>query len=113
DPAVAEAEFRDNAWELIHRNKRSIAINLQKPEGQAILHKLAEDADVFFGSFRLPVYKRLGADYETLSAINPRLIYATLSGWGFGNSYSHWPGNERNSQGYSGFTAMTTGQDAE
>ena len=68
---------------------------------------------MFFGSFRLPVYNRLGADYETLSAINPRLIYATLSGWGFGNSHSDWPGNERNSQGYSGFTAMTTGQDAE
>lgn len=113
DPKVAEAEFRENAWEHIGRNKRSIAINLQKPEGQAILHKLVEDADVFFGSFRLPVYKRLGADYETLSAINPRLIYATLSGWGFGNSHSDWPGNERNSQGYSGFTAMTSGQDAE
>lgn len=113
DPKVAEAEFRGNAWEHIHRNKRSIAINLQKPEGQAVLHKLVKDADVFFGSFRLPVYKRLGADYETLSAINPRLIYATLSGWGFGNSFSDWPGNERNSQGYSGFTAMTSGQDAE
>ena len=113
DPKVAEEEFRGNAWDHMHRNKRSIAINLQKPEGQAILHKLVEDVDVFFGSFRLPVYKRLGADYETLSAINPRLIYATLSGWGFGNSYSDWPGNERNSQGYSGFTAMTTGQDAE
>ncbi len=113
DPKVAEAEFRGNAWEHIHRNKRSIAINLQKPEGQAVLHKLVEDADVFFGSFRLPVYKRLGADYETLSAINPRLIYATLSGWGFGNGMSDWPGNERNSQGYSGFTAMTSGQDAE
>jgi crotonobetainyl-CoA:carnitine CoA-transferase CaiB-like acyl-CoA transferase len=113
DPKVAEAEFRGNAWEHIHRNKRSIAINLQKPEGQAVLHKLVKEADVFFGSFRLPVYKRLGADYETLSAINPRLVYATLSGWGFGNSFSDWPGNERNSQGYSGFTAMTSGQDAE
>ena len=71
------------------------------------------DADVFFGSFRLPVYKRLGADYETLRALNSRLIYATLSGWGFGNSFSDWPGNERNSQGMSGFTAMTSGQDAE
>jgi formyl-CoA transferase len=113
DPKVAEAEFRSNAWDHIGRNKRSIAINLQKAEGQGILHKLVEDADVFFGSFRLPVYKRLGADYETLSAINPRLIYATLSGWGFGNSSSDWPGNERNSQGMSGFTAMTSGQDAE
>ena len=113
DPKVAEGEFRSNAWDHIGRNKRSIAVNLQKPEGQAILHRLAEDADVFFGSFRLPVYKRLGADYETLSALNSRLIYATLSGWGFGNSFSDWPGNERNSQGMSGFTTMTSGQDAE
>ena len=113
DPKVAEAEARENAWDHMGRNKRSLAINLQKPEGQAILHKLAEDADVFFGSFRLPVYKRLGADYETLSAINPRLVYATLSGYGFGNSLSDQPGNERNSQGMSGFTAMTSGQDGE
>ena len=48
DPKVAEAEARENAWEHIGRNKRSLAINLQKPEGQAILHKLTEDADVFF-----------------------------------------------------------------
>lgn len=112
-PEDSEAEARANAWEHIGRNKRSIAINLQKPEGQAILHKLAAGADVFFGSFRLPVYKRLGADYETLSAINPRLIYATLSGYGHGNSFSDWPGNERNSQGMSGVSALTTGQDGE
>ncbi|HEU5463023.1 MAG TPA: CoA transferase [Candidatus Binatia bacterium] len=74
-----EKEARANAWDHTHRNKRSIAINLQKPAGQAILHRLVKDADVFFGSFRLGVYKRLGADYERLSKINPRLIYATIS----------------------------------
>lgn len=109
----SEAEARANAWTHIGRNKRSIAINLQKEAGQMILHKLVADADVFFGSFRLPVYKRLGADYETLSSINPRLIYATLSGQGFGNSFSDWPGSERNAQGMSGFTAMTSGENGE
>ena len=54
-----EKELRANAWDHTHRNKRSIAINLQKPEGQAIFHRLIKDADVFFGSFRLGVYKRL------------------------------------------------------
>ena len=108
-----EGEARSNAWDHTHRNKRSIAINLQKPEGQAIFHRLAADADVFFGSFRLGVYKRLGADYETLSKINPRLIYATLSGYGLGNSFTEWPGNERNAQGMSGVSALTTGQDGE
>jgi crotonobetainyl-CoA:carnitine CoA-transferase CaiB-like acyl-CoA transferase len=111
--ADSEGESRTNAWDHIGRNKRSIAINLQKPDGQAILHRLVAHADVIFGSFRLAVYKRLGADYETLSKINPRLIYATLSGYGFGNSYSEWPGNERNSQGMSGVSALTTGQDGE
>jgi crotonobetainyl-CoA:carnitine CoA-transferase CaiB-like acyl-CoA transferase len=104
---------RANAWDHTHRNKRSIAINLQKPEGQAILHQLVKDADVFFGSFRLGVYQRLGADYERLSKINPRLIYATISGYGFGNSFTEWPGNERNAQGMSGVSALMTGQDGE
>ena len=109
----SEDEARSNAWDHMHRNKRSIAINLQKPEGQAILHKLAANADVFFGSFRLPVYERLGADYATLSKINPRLIYATLSGYGHGNSFSSWPGNEINSQGMSGISSLMSGQDGE
>ena len=108
-----EKEVRANAWDHTHRNKRSIAINLQKPEGQAIFHRLVKDADVFFGSFRLGVYKRLGADYETLSKINPHLIYATISGYGFGNSFTEWPGNERNAQGISGVSALMTGQDGE
>lgn len=108
-----EKEARANAWDHTHRNKRSIAINLQKPEGQAIFHRLVKDADVFFGSFRLGVYKRLGADYETLNKINPRLIYATISGYGFGNSFTEWPGNERNAQGMSGVSALMAGQDGE
>lgn len=110
DPDV---EARAMAWNHVGRNKRSISINLQKPEGQAILHRLVKDADVFFGSFRIPVYKRLGADYETLSKINPRLIYATLSGYGQHGTFADWPGNERNSQGMSGFSALTSGQDGE
>ncbi len=112
-PDETEVEERTNAWDHFSRNKRSIAINLQKPEGQAILHKLAATADVFAGSFRLPVYKRLGADYETLSSINPRLVYATISGYGFGNSFSDWPGNERNSQGMSGVSALLDGENGE
>jgi formyl-CoA transferase len=113
NPDETEAEARTNAWDHVNRNKRSIAINLQKPEGQAILHKLAKTADVFAGSFRLGVYKRLGADYETLSSINPRIVYATISGYGFGNSLSEWPGNERNSQGLSGVSALLDSTDGE
>jgi crotonobetainyl-CoA:carnitine CoA-transferase CaiB-like acyl-CoA transferase len=110
DPDV---EARAMAWNHIGRNKRSISINLQKPAGQEILHKLVKQADVFFGSFRVPVYKRLGADYETLSAINPRLIYATLSGYGEDNGYADLPGNENNGQAMSGVMAMLNGKDGE
>ncbi len=108
-----DLEARAMAWNHVGRNKRSIAVNLQKPEGQAILHKLAADADVIFGSFRSQVYKRLGADYETLSKINPRLIYATLSGYGEGNSFGDWPGNEVNAQAMSGVAAMVSSTDGE
>jgi crotonobetainyl-CoA:carnitine CoA-transferase CaiB-like acyl-CoA transferase len=108
-----EQEARAMAWNHIGRNKRSISINLQTPEGQAILHKLAAEADVFFGSFRVPVYKRLAADYATLSTINPRLIYATLSGYGEDNSFADLPGNEVNGQAMSGVMAMLSGKDGE
>jgi crotonobetainyl-CoA:carnitine CoA-transferase CaiB-like acyl-CoA transferase len=110
DPDI---EARAMAWNHVGRNKRSISINLQKPEGQEILHRLAKTADVFFGSFRVPVYKRLGADYETLSAINPRLVYATLSGYGEDNSFADLPGNENNGQAMSGVMAMLNGKDGE
>lgn len=69
-----EAEARALAWNHLARNKRSIAVNLRDPLGQEILHKLAADADVFFATFRPSVYPRLGADYETLKKVNPRLI---------------------------------------
>jgi formyl-CoA transferase len=59
------------------------------------------------------VYKRLGADYETLSAINPRLVYATLSGYGEDNSFADLPGNENNGQAMSGVMAMLNGKDGE
>jgi crotonobetainyl-CoA:carnitine CoA-transferase CaiB-like acyl-CoA transferase len=108
-----DLEARAMAWNHVGRNKRSIAIDLQNPEGRAILHKLVPTADVFFGSFRTGVYKRLGADYETLSAINPRLIYATLSGYGENNSYADLPGNEANGQAMSGVMAMLSGKDGE
>jgi formyl-CoA transferase len=110
DPDV---EARAMAWNHIGRNKRSIAIDLKKPEGQDILHRLAKAADVFFGTFRLPVYERLGAGYEELSAINPRLIYCTLNGYGREGTFADWPGNERNAQGMSGVSALTTGTDGE
>ena len=70
------------AFELDNRNKRSVAVDLRSGEGQAFAHKLIERADVFVTSLRLEAIARMNLDYATLSARNPRLIYASLNGYG-------------------------------
>src|ERR1700745_3319778 len=64
---------------FVNPNKRSMTLNLKAPEAQAVFRKLAASADVIVEGFRPGVTKRLGADYETLRASNPRLIYCSLS----------------------------------
>ena len=88
--AVARMESADaglpagrNAYfETCNRSKRGIAVNLKTAEGREILHKLVSGADVFIQNFRKGVAERLDMDYETLKAINPKLIYASASGFG-------------------------------
>ena len=70
------------AWLLDSRNKRSIALDLAKPEGQAVVQRLASSADVFITNFPLHARGRLGIDYETLAPLNDRLIYASFTGYG-------------------------------
>lgn len=65
-----------------NRGKRSVVIDLKSAAGQAVLHRLVESADVLIEGFRPGVTARLAADYEALRAINPRLVYCSLSGWG-------------------------------
>ena len=105
DPDM-EAEFM--AWNYVARNKRSIAINLRSPEGQELFHKLVAKADVVFETYRRGVVNRLGADYETVKKINPRIIYCSLSGYGQEGEYADWPGQELNAQGMSGVNALTS-----
>ena len=69
-------------FQNLHRNKRSIVLNLKDPAGVAIFKKMAETADVVVENYRPDVKFRLGIDYETLSAANPRLVYASISGFG-------------------------------
>ena len=71
-----------------NRGKKSIAIDLKTDGGQAVLHQLIRTADVLIEGFRPGVTARLGTDYETLAAINPRLIYCSLSGWGQTGPYA-------------------------
>jgi crotonobetainyl-CoA:carnitine CoA-transferase CaiB-like acyl-CoA transferase len=92
----AVREARRAAFSFVNRNKRSIAINLKHPDGQKLLQQLAADADVLVEGFRPGVMARLGGDYATLSRINPRLIYCSLSGFGQDGPYRDLPAHDIN-----------------
>ncbi len=91
----------------LHRNKRSITLNLKKPEGVAVLKKMAAWADVLIENYRPDVKRRLGIDYETLRAINPRLVYVSLSGFGQTGPYANRPGFDQVAQGMGGLMSIT------
>ena len=91
----------------LHRNKRSIAVNLQDSRGVEIVKKLARGADVVVENFRPRVKHRLGVDYAALSAENPRLIYASISGFGQEGQYRDRPGYDQIVQGMSGLMWLT------
>ena len=112
-PTVDEVELesRAMAYNYVARNKRSLALNLKAQEGREIFYKLARGADVVFESFRPGVVRRLGVDHETLREINPRIIYCSLTGYGQEGEYASWPGQETNSRGVAGISALTSGSD--
>ena len=90
------SDARRAAFNFVNRNKRSLALNLKHPHGQKILHQLAAKADVVVEGFRPGVMARLGGDYATLSQINPRLIYCSLSGFGQDGPYRDLPAHDIN-----------------
>ncbi len=91
----------------LHRNKRSLAIDLKRAAGKALFHRLAKDADVVVENFRSSVKYRLGVDYDTLKAINPGLVYASISGFGQDGPDSERPGVDQIVQGMSGLMSIT------
>src|ERR1700741_144265 len=84
------------AWMLESRNKKSIALDLSKPEGQAVLHKLAAEADVFITNMPLQVRQKLGITHEHLAPKNERLIYASFTGYGEKGEEANKPGFDSN-----------------
>lgn len=86
----------------LNRNKRSLAVDLKNPDGKAVLMDLVRTADVFIQNYRPGVAKRLGVDYDSLSAVNPRLVYVSMSGYGESGPYVNWPGQDLVLQGLSG-----------
>ena len=87
---------RRAAFNALNRNKRSVALNLKDPAAQAVLRRLAEGADVFVEGFRPGVVSRLGCDYDALSAVNPRLVYCSISGYGQDGPYANLVGHDIN-----------------
>jgi formyl-CoA transferase len=94
-------------FQNLHRNKRSITLDLKHPKGVEVLKKLAVKADVIVENFRPDVKTRLGIDYEALSKINPRLVYASISGFGQSGPYRDRPGYDQIAQGLGGLMSVT------
>jgi formyl-CoA transferase len=94
-------------FQNLHRNKRSLTLNLKAPEGLAVLKRLAARADVVVENYRPDVKYRLGVDYESLKAVSPRLVYASISGFGQDGPYRDRPGFDQIAQGMGGLMSIT------
>ena len=99
-------------FQNLHRNKRALTLNLKEDEGRAILFKLVENADVVVENYRPDVKERLGIGYDALAAINPRIILASISGFGQTGPYATRPGFDQIAQGMGGLMSIT-GQPGE
>src|ERR1700681_2068116 len=91
----------------LHRNKRSITLNLKSPEGVAAFKKLVKKADAVVENFRPDVKERLGIDYKVLRKVNPRVVYASISGFGQSGPYADRPGFDQIAQGMGGLMSIT------
>ena len=94
-------------YQYTHRNKRSVTLNLKEPEGIAALKALIQTADVVVENFRPDVKFRLGIDYETLATDHPRLVYASISGFGQSGPLADRPGFDQIAQGMGGLMSVT------
>jgi formyl-CoA transferase len=104
---VATGDRHGFDFQNLHRNKRSLTLNLKDPDGLAIFMELAKEADVIVENFRPAVKDRLGIAYDTIRKINPRLVYASLSGFGDTGPYRDRPGVDQIAQGMGGLMSIT------
>lgn len=94
-------------FQNLNRNKRALTLNLKKPEGLEVFKRLVADADIVVENWRPDVKTRLGVDYESLKAINPRIILASISGFGQDGPYAKRPGFDQIVQGMGGLMSVT------
>jgi crotonobetainyl-CoA:carnitine CoA-transferase CaiB-like acyl-CoA transferase len=105
--AEAEQQRLTPDFQNLQRNKRSLTLDLKAPAGREVLLRLARRADVLVENYRPDVKGRLGIDYATLAAVNPRLVYASISGFGQDGPYAQRPGFDQIVQGLSGLMSIT------
>jgi crotonobetainyl-CoA:carnitine CoA-transferase CaiB-like acyl-CoA transferase len=95
-------------FQAYNRGKRSICLNLKEPPDAEVFKQLVSEADIYIQNFRPGAASRMGADYETLKAINPRLVYVSISGFGQDGPYAHRPSYDSVTQALSGFLGVAT-----
>lgn len=104
----SDAPHDSSFFLALSRNKKSLTLDLKHEKGRQIFRRLAEKSDVVLEQFRPGVMQRLGLDYESLKASNPRLIYCSLSNYGQDGPYSARPGHDLNAVGLSGLIGLQT-----
>ena len=107
DDMIGARDHNRADFENLHRNKESLTLNFKEPEGIAILHDLIRRADVFIENFRPDVKFKLGIGPDDLLGINPRLVYASISGFGQDGPYCRRPGFDSIAQGMGGLMSVT------
>ena len=113
-PWHGAGEDRLSAYYLsANRNKKSVAIDISKPEGQALIRELATKCDVLVENFKVGGLEKYGLDYLSLKALNPRLVYCSITGFGHSGPRAHQPGYDLMVQGLSGLMSITGQPDGE
>lgn len=108
-----EASPQTSSFVAMNRGKKSLTIDISRPEGQALVRRLAQTADIVIENFKAGDLRRYGLDYAALSAINPRLVYCSITGFGQTGPYSHLPGYDPIFQSMSGLMSVTGVPDGE
>lgn len=107
DEATTGGERHGSDFQNLHRNKRSVTLDLKTDAGRAVFHRLVATGDVVVENMRPPVKHRLGVDYETLRALNPRLVYGSISGFGQDGPDAARGGVDQIAQGMGGLMSIT------
>jgi crotonobetainyl-CoA:carnitine CoA-transferase CaiB-like acyl-CoA transferase len=108
-----KANNNNSFYLCANRNKKSVTVNIAKPEGQAIIRELAKDVDVFMENYKVGDLKRYGLDYETIKAINPGIIYCSVTGFGQAGPYAPRAGYDAILQAMGGLMSVTGHMDGE